>query len=66
MKPIIIGIDIGNGKEDYTAETVIKNGQIMYIGLFRKNKNYGESPLIKCLPDLVKMKKMEDFNRKRS
>ena len=54
MKPIKIGMDIGNG-EDYRAETVIKNGQIVSVGLFRKNKDYGEFPLTKCLPDLKKL-----------
>ena len=31
-----IGIDVANG-EDWTAEALIKNGQIVSVGLFRKN-----------------------------
>jgi hypothetical protein len=33
----IIGVDPAASGEDYTAEALIRNGQIISVGLFKKN-----------------------------
>jgi len=60
----IIGVDPAAG-EDFTAEAVIKNGVCVSVGLVRKNKTYGESPLAKCVPDLIRKQQVEAFYKRK-
>ena len=62
MKPIYTGLDLANG-EDWTSEALIKNREIVSVRILRKN--YGESPLAKCVPDLIKMKQLKAFYKEK-
>ena len=50
----IIGVDPATGK-DYTVHTRFFNGKIV---------SYGESPLAKCIPDLIKMRQVKAFYKR--
>ena len=63
MKPITNEeIDLSDYlSQELIAEPLIRCRQLMSIGLFRTNKNYGESPLAKCIPELRRMQQLEAF-----
>lgn len=46
-----IRIDPATGK-DYTVYTKFRNGKIV---------SYGESPIAKCIPDLKRLKELEEL-----